>query len=90
MNLAGFRDRFPEFKTAGDTMVTAFLAAAALQTSSDWGTNYDEAHGLLTADLLANSPFGKNARLENDEKRTNYGALREALGRRVFGTIHVT
>lgn len=92
MNLATFRIRFPEFRSAHDDLVNPALAAAALSTSAaDWGTNYDEAHGLLAADLLANSPFGKNARLtEEDGKKTNYSALRDALGRRVLPSVVVT
>lgn len=82
MDLAGFRARFPEFKNAGDALVTAMLAAAAGETSAaDWGTAYDEAQGLLAADKLAKSPFGTNARVEAGKENTYAKALKEARDR---------
>lgn len=85
MLLAAFRIRFPEFKNAGDTLVQACLDASASETSAvDWGTSYDEAHGLLAADKLTKSPFGTNARLEAGQENTYLKARREARDRMIL------
>lgn len=66
MTLTEFRTRYPEFVNADDFLVSAALADAALQVSSDvWGTLTDYATGLLCAHQLSISPFGRGvARLE--------------------------
>jgi hypothetical protein len=84
LTLIQFRDRFPEFATAADALVTACLTAAAGETSATaLGTAYDEAHGLLAAHKLAISPFGGMARLEAG-KETTYQQERRALLERVI------
>jgi len=89
MTLTQFRTRYPEFRTAPDSFVQAYLddAAASLVGPSDQlGTAYDVAHGLATAHLIAVSPAGKNARMVNDDGTTQYGkTLSELMRARVSG-----
>jgi hypothetical protein len=57
MNLATFRVQYPEFKSALDPFVQAFLDAAAREINpTELGEAYDNAHGLLTAHKLASRP----------------------------------
>lgn len=89
MLLAAFRNRFPEFQTASDSLVQACLDVSALETSSEsLGLNYDEAHGLLAAHKLAVSPFGGMARLEKSTK-TTYEVERTAMMTRLLGPFSV-
>jgi hypothetical protein len=90
VDLPGFRARFPEFRTADDTLVSACLAAAAGETDSgEFGAAYDEAHGLLAAHKLAISPFGQAARMVSDKGQTTYMAEREAVTSRVITPLTV-
>lgn len=89
MDLAGFRARFPEFRTAPDAVVTAALTAAAGETSTDFGDSYDEAHGLLAAHKLAISPFGQSARMVSDKGETTYQRERDAVMARMIAPIAV-
>jgi|SRR4051812_11846499 hypothetical protein len=62
---AAFRVRHPEFKGAGSALVTAKLSDALKRLSPGlYGTSFDEAHGWLTAHLLATTPWGMAARLD--------------------------
>lgn len=89
MTLVGFRIRFPEFTTAGDTLVQACLDVAALETSAEQlGSSYDEAQGLLAAHKLACSPFGGMARLEKTNQ-TTYELERRAMLQRLLGPFAV-
>lgn len=89
MTLANFRIRYPEFRTASDTFVQAYLddaAATLVGASGQLGNAYDVAHGLATAHLIAVSPAGKNARMVNDDGTTQYGkTLSELMRARVAG-----
>jgi hypothetical protein len=83
MNLATFRVQYPEFKSALDPFVQAFLDAAAREINpTELGEAYDNAHGLLTAHKLAISPFGKQARMVNEDGRTTYENEYDAVLRR--------
>lgn len=66
LTLQQFKDRFPEFKAAwaaGDALVQAALDDAAARTDADvFGDLANEAHGYLTADILASKPTGREAR----------------------------
>ena len=63
--LADFRVRHPEFKGASDALVTIKLADALLRLSPGlFGASFNEAHGWLTAHLLATTPWGMAARLD--------------------------
>lgn len=71
--LDDFRVQFPEFDSAGDTMVQAFLDAAALEIDLDvWGPKADQGRFYLAAHKLALSPFGQAARLAKDKDSTTY------------------
>lgn len=89
MTLSDFRVRYPEFRTASDAFVQAYLDDAAkslVGPSYDLGDAYDVAHGLATAHLIAVSPAGKNARMVNDDGTTQYGkTLSEMMRARVVG-----
>jgi len=80
MDLATFREDFPEFETASDTLVQKVLTKAGEQfDSSVWGTYLQTGHGLLTAHLLAIAPQGQFARLDTDKAQTTYGAEYQKL-----------
>lgn len=65
MDLATFRAQYPEFMRAPDALVAGKLADAANRMDAAlYADSYEEAHGLLTAHLVAMSPFGTNARLD--------------------------
>ena len=73
MILAAFRSRFPEFEEGSNGIVQASLDAAATElNATEIGTAYDEAHGLLAAHKLAISPFGRAARMLNDDGKSTY------------------
>lgn len=73
MILAAFRSRFPEFEEGSDGIVQACLDAAATElNATEIGASFDEAHGLLAAHKLAISPFGRAARMLNDEGKSTY------------------
>jgi hypothetical protein len=60
-----FAQRFPEFAAAGDPLIVATLDAAFAELCAEaWGALYDEAHGLLAASKLANSPLGHGLRMK--------------------------
>lgn len=86
-----FRARFPEFATAADAIIDACLAEALLQTPSDvWGTKADAAQGLLTAHLLAISPFGRTAKLVSSKGDSTYGQRRREMTRALAAGCRVT
>ena len=86
--------------------VTQFLAMAALEMDQYiWGapldtgpgtplSNYDSAHGLLTAHKLALTPFGQNARMVAKQglgyDRTTYGTEYKLAQRRTASGYRVT
>lgn len=77
MDQATFFARYPEFVAKGfgsnAALVSAILAEAAVQLSAPvWGPLYDAGHGLLTAHLLAISPFGQQARMAAKDGVTTY------------------
>jgi hypothetical protein len=62
---AAFRGRHPEFKGASSGLVQVKLADALKRLSPGlFGDSFDEAHGWLTAHLLATTPWGMAARLD--------------------------
>ncbi len=73
MDLATFRVLYPEFRTAEDPIVEGRLADAALELDADlYDTRLDEAQGYLAAHMLAVSPFGRSARMVNEDGSTTY------------------
>lgn len=80
MNLTSFRVNYPEFRNVGDEQIAAYLEQAASQLSEAViGTQYDLVHGLKTADLIARSPGGVNARLLAKDGTTTYGNAYDKL-----------
>ena len=53
---------FPEFSSAGNTLIDATLAEVEKQVSDAFGDQRDRAVMLRLADRLANSPWGRDAR----------------------------
>lgn len=89
MNLAAFRIRYPEFRTAVDPFVQSVLDSAATElNATEIGAPFDEAHGLLTAHKIAISPLGTNARTLNDKGQTTYQAeLERVLARAITALL---
>jgi hypothetical protein len=77
---SAFSAHFPEFSGVEEPQVQSFLDLAAESVPEDpWGKHQLEGHLYLTAHLLAQSPFGMNARLDNNDGKskddnTTYGA----------------
>ena len=68
-----FRDLFQEMRTVPDVTVQGYLDMAARRLSvSELGSGYDEAHGNLTAHLIATSPAGVSSRMVNKDGTTTY------------------
>jgi hypothetical protein len=64
MTYAKFIVRHGVFSSVKAETVQAVLDAAALElNATELGVNYDEAHGLLTANKLCLTPEGRNARM---------------------------
>ena len=84
ITLVAFRSGFPEFNTAPDFLVLGKLDLASLRIAADvWGDRTDEGHGLLTAHLLALSPYGTANRLVSKDGTTTYGNQYNALAEMV-------
>lgn len=80
MDLATFRTQYPEFAKTSDSLVSTMLAVAVSRMSvAEWGDQYDQGQGLLTASLLALSPNGMTARLQSDKATSTYGTAYERL-----------
>ncbi len=76
---ASFLVARPEFLKAGAAQIAAALAFAELETSDNaFGASRDYAVILKTADILAQSPAGRDARLmiAQTGAATTYGAER--------------
>ena len=68
-----FRDLFQEFRTVPDVTVQGYLDEAARRLSvTQLQGAYDEAHGNLTAHLIATSPAGVSSRMVNKDGTTTY------------------
>lgn len=73
MTTAEFRCKFPEFEFIGDPQVNANLDSTRNRVDpSVMGSKTNEAHGLLTAHMLAASPAGQQARLSSERGETTY------------------
>lgn len=80
MTLAEFKIAHPEFCKVSDSMVRVKLDHAAERTDAAalrGATN--EAHGLLTAHLLAAAPHGQQARLVSKDGSTTYSVQHRSL-----------
>lgn len=78
---AAFRVRHPEFKGVDSGLITVKLADAVKRLSpAVFGARYDEAHGFLTAHLLAGgAPWGVAARLKDGSGATVYSAALDTM-----------
>lgn len=86
MLLAAFLISYPEFSVSQtpEFLVSAKLAEALEYVDAEtWGTAYDHGHGLMTAHLLALTPWGQGARLNAKTTQTTYGELFERLKKKV-------
>lgn len=92
LDLAAFRVRHPEFAGVVDGLITIKLADAVKRLSpAVFGTRYDEAHGHLTAHLLAGgAPWGAAARLKDGTGGTVYSASLDQLITEVAAGYGVT
>lgn len=63
VSVASFLVCFPEFLKAGDPMLEAQLALVELEVSDSFGDSRDLAVMLKLADALAQSPWGRDARM---------------------------
>lgn len=77
---AEFIAHFPEFARVGEEQIQSYLDLAAESVPEDpWGKHQRDGHLHLTAHLLAQSPFGANARLEDADPSTTYGLRYDRL-----------
>lgn len=91
MDLSSFRARYPEFRTAADGLVQAVLDEVATEIDATvYRDKYDVAHGMKTAQRLARSPFGKNARLSQDDGSTTWDADIRRIDSQVSARMIVT
>lgn len=73
LTLAAFRLRHEEFKTVTDPVVQTYIDDALERTPTNvWGTGrrQEAAQAWLTAHLIEISPYGRDARLDDDGKTT--------------------
>lgn len=76
VSVSSFKAWDPSFNNAGDLLIAAKLEEAELTTSDSFGDQRDLAVMLLTADLLATSPWGRDARMLAEDQRTSTYATR--------------
>ena len=89
MTTAEFRCSFPEFKSVQDPQVTEYLTKARQRVDPGvLGNRLNQAHGLLTAHLLAGAPFGQQARMTSEEGDTTYRMqFKQLISETVFGVV---
>lgn len=63
VSVSTFKAAYPEFAKAGDTLLTEQLAQVELEVSDSWADRRDTVVMLTLADTLANSPWGRDARM---------------------------
>lgn len=78
---SAFRTLYSEFDRVEDATVDAKLAEAEDRLSEDYfGDRFDNAHGLMTAHLIAISPAGRQARLDPKKAEGNTTTYQRELG----------
>lgn len=87
MNLAEFRDLYPEFEAADDSLVEAHLGQQTELTKGNIpDASKEQIIGLRTADALAHSPLARDLKLVNeDDESVYYKPLDKAIK---AATIH--
>lgn len=85
VDVESFLESFPEFRPAEAALIKPMIAKAVIQVDAAvWGTlKTDLGVELLTAHLLAISPFGQNARLVSKDGSTTYGKRFDAMVKQV-------
>ena len=81
LTLATFRGRYKEFDSVPDPVVQTAISDALERTpTAVWGdgARQEKAQAALAAHELEMSPYGRDARIEPDE-RTVYMAVRERM-----------
>ena len=81
-----FLDRFPEFNNTDidTTLVDAILAEAhRMVNTTVWAALRDDGIKYKTASMLADSAFGRSARLSDDDRMNVYEARYRELQRMV-------
>lgn len=82
MSVPEFLARYPEFDSAGVELIVAKIQEAARWVDPGvWGDQAPDGIATLAAHLLATSPFGRNARLAEDNDRSTYGDRFQELKR---------
>lgn len=72
LTVASLKVFFPEFKDAGDPMLAAYIQSTTIDEGI-FGTQADYAKALCVAMRLAETPWGRNARLlDKDGKGSTY------------------
>lgn len=66
MTRAEFLVKFPEFESAPSALIDSALSDASAIVPTTWGDWREQVIGLETAQALATSPMGRNARLVED------------------------
>ncbi len=73
VDFGSFVGDFPEFESAGRSLVESKIADAVLDIDTTvWGAKTDIGVKYLTAHILALSPFGQQARLVSKDGSTTY------------------
>lgn len=75
----------PEFEGAKVDLLRRTLEQTAKRIDPNvWGVLQDEGHKLLTAHILSLSPFGKNAKMKNEDGRSVYEFQYKELRKQVW------
>ena len=74
MDVDGFKAMYPEFTDAGDPLIALYLTDAASGVNPAFAdvNLVDRATGIMCARMLAQTPFGQNARMLSKTGRSTY------------------
>ena len=67
-----FLDLYPEFRSAPSGLVSGHLAQQELLVGDSWGARENLYHGLITAEALAQSPYGRSAKLLDKQGNSHW------------------
>lgn len=89
LTLQLFKKFFPEFTDAGDAMIQAFIDSAEV-ADAELGTQAEYVKALVVAMRMADTPWGRNARLtDKDGKGSTYERRLREIGRSKSGGARV-